>query len=204
MKQLLTKKNVSFKFHITDFWCLDESQVGIERKRFRQSRRTNGFSSRWFPKKKNNIFFLKYAFSHSFTFTKNLGIYLIKVLEVIFDKDCEQTVGKKYNRKPTLVSHKIDNVSLAIEFLSKCVTYKLNIEPKGNSRPHCVRTTKLKHNFFLDIVDKNMKVTLGLLWRLVSQNMLENPENDTRTVAQRKKRPIDSKFWFFPQHIQHR
>jgi hypothetical protein len=30
-----------------------------------------------------------------------------------------------------------------------------------------------------------MKVTLALLWRLVSQNMLAPEENDNRTVAQR-------------------
>jgi hypothetical protein len=69
-----------------------------------------------------------------------VGIYLIKVLEVIFDKDCEHTIGKKYNKKPTLVSHKVDNLNLALEFLSKLVTYKLNVEPKGKNK-----TLKKKH-----------------------------------------------------------
>ncbi|EPY53006.1 alpha-actinin [Schizosaccharomyces cryophilus OY26] len=71
------------------------------------------------------------------------GILLIQLLEIIGDEQ----LGK-YNRKPRLRLHKLENVNKALEYIKSKGMPLTNIGPA-------------------DIVDGNLKLILGLIWTLI-------------------------------------
>jgi len=93
------------------------------------------------------------------------GLMLIALLEVLTGEKCQG----KYHKVPEKDIHKIENISIAIEFLSKFV--KVNV----NST---------------DILQGNLKVILGLVWRLILTFQVEGEETDETkemSAAQRNK-----------------
>jgi len=93
------------------------------------------------------------------------GLMLIALLEVLTGEKCQG----KYHKTPEKDIHKIENIAIAIEFLSKFV--KVNI----NST---------------DILQGNLKVILGLVWRLILTFQVEGEETDETkemSAAQRNK-----------------
>jgi len=93
------------------------------------------------------------------------GLMLIALVEVLSGEKCQG----KYHKIPEKDIHKMENITIAIEFLSKFV--KVNV----NSN---------------DILQGNMKVILGLVWRLILTFQVEGEETEETkdmSAAQRNK-----------------
>jgi len=93
------------------------------------------------------------------------GLMLIALVEVLSGEKCHG----KYHKVPEKDIHKMENITIAIEFLSKFV--KVNV----NSN---------------DILQGNMKVILGLVWRLILRFQVEEEETEETkdmSAAQRNK-----------------
>lgn len=94
------------------------------------------------------------------------GLTLIALLEVLSGEKCQS----KYHKEPEKEIQKLENITIAIEFLKKFIP-NVNVGSK-------------------DIVDGNLKVILGLVWRLILNFQVEvdDGENtDNLSAAQRSK-----------------
>ena len=72
------------------------------------------------------------------------GLKLIALLEVL----AEKRIHTRYNKKPKIRSQKLENVSLALEFLEREGIVLINIDSA-------------------DIVDCKIKLILGMIWKLI-------------------------------------
>jgi len=93
------------------------------------------------------------------------GLMLIALVEVLSGEKCTG----KYHKIPEKDIHKMENITIAIEFVSKFV--KVNV----NSN---------------DILQGNLKVILGLVWRLILTFQVEGEETEETkdmSAAQRNK-----------------
>jgi hypothetical protein len=104
------------------------------------------------------------------------GVKLIQLLEAVYGEKVE----KKYERNPPTEIQQIENVAIALELLNKHMS-QVQINSKGK-KIH----KKTKHS---DIVDRNRKLTLGLIYRLIMEHQMLKPEEATsnKTVSQRNK-----------------
>eukprot|EP01097_Dermamoeba_algensis_P011897 TRINITY_DN938_c0_g1_i1.p1 TRINITY_DN938_c0_g1~~TRINITY_DN938_c0_g1_i1.p1 ORF type:complete len:1157 (+),score=374.89 TRINITY_DN938_c0_g1_i1:50-3472(+) len=80
--------------------------------------------------------------------TKDLsdGIHLINLLEIISSK--EVVAGGKYNKKPKIRAHMLENVGWSLKFLKDEKIKLVAIGPE-------------------DVVDKNTKLILGMIWTII-------------------------------------
>eukprot|EP01087_Luapelamoeba_hula_P000809 TRINITY_DN1059_c0_g1_i1.p1 TRINITY_DN1059_c0_g1~~TRINITY_DN1059_c0_g1_i1.p1 ORF type:complete len:531 (+),score=150.75 TRINITY_DN1059_c0_g1_i1:111-1703(+) len=93
------------------------------------------------------------------------GLMLINLLEVISGEKCTA----KYNRSPEKDIHRLENITIAIDFVKKFV--QVNISSQ-------------------DILAGNLKVILGLVWRLILTFQVEDQGDDEAkglSSAQRNK-----------------
>jgi len=93
------------------------------------------------------------------------GLMLIALVEVLSGQKCTG----KYHKDPEKDIHKLENITIALEFVSKFVQVNVNSN---------------------DILQKNLKVILGLVWRLILTFQVEGEETDETkdmTSAQRNK-----------------
>ncbi|KAM4610589.1 filamin-B [Polymixia lowei] len=96
-------------------------------------------------------------------FDLNDGLTLIALLEVLSHKK----ISRKYHTRPTFRQMRLDNVSVALEFLEQENIKLVSIDSKA-------------------IVDGNMKLILGLVWTLIlhysiSSSLLEEEEAKKQT-----------------------
>jgi len=89
------------------------------------------------------------------------GVNLVHLVEVLFEKI------PKYNKEPNSIHQKIENVGLALDVLKKHQGPKLQITPE-------------------DITEGNVKLTLGLLWRIICSAFLSAEDND-KSASERNK-----------------
>jgi hypothetical protein len=92
------------------------------------------------------------------------GLVLINLVEILSGERCPE----KYNPKPTLEIHKLENVTIAINFIQKFVKVSISAN---------------------DIVQANMRLILGLIWRLILTFKVESKEDDNEKLnaAQRNR-----------------
>ncbi|KAJ8258309.1 hypothetical protein COCON_G00173210 [Conger conger] len=99
------------------------------------------------------------------------GLRLIALLEVLSQKK----MYRKYHQRPTFRQMKLENVSLALEFLDRENIRLVSIDSKA-------------------IVDGNMKLILGLVWTLILHYSISMPvwedEDDGETKKQTPKQRL--------------
>jgi hypothetical protein len=84
------------------------------------------------------------------------------------DLDCFPCSGDvslgRYNKFPRLRVQKAENVNKALEFITSRGVKLTNIGPEGINHLFRRQVAYLRH---LDIIDSNLKLTLGMIWTLV-------------------------------------
>jgi len=93
------------------------------------------------------------------------GLMLIALVEVLSGEKCQG----KYHKVPEKDIHKLENITIAIEFLGKFIQVNVNSN---------------------DILQGNLKVILGLVWRLILTFQVEGKETEETkdmSAAQRNK-----------------
>jgi len=93
------------------------------------------------------------------------GLMLINLVEVLSGEKCTG----KYHRVPEKDIHKLENITIALEFLKKYVSVNVNSQ---------------------DIMQGNLKVILSVVWRLILTFQVEGEETDETkdmSAAQRNK-----------------
>jgi hypothetical protein len=72
----------------------------------------------------------------------------------------------RYNKNPRIRVQKAENVTMALDFIASRGVKLTNIGPEGeqSSLPHSERIFMQK---WLDIIDGNLKLILGMIWTLI-------------------------------------
>jgi len=79
------------------------------------------------------------------------GLKLISFFEIISNKD----IGSRYEKKPKMKIHYIQNVSTALKFLAEQKVKLVSISAE-------------------DIVDGNLKLILGMIWTIILRFQIED------------------------------
>ena len=103
------------------------------------------------------------------------GLMLIALVEVLSGEKCHG----KYHKVPEKDIHKLENITIAIEFVSKFVR-PLNVNSNGKkfSLSLFFTTHLISCHRAADILQKNLKVILGLVWRLILTFQVEGEETE--------------------------
>eukprot|EP01117_Protostelium_nocturnum_P015339 TRINITY_DN5939_c0_g1_i1.p1 TRINITY_DN5939_c0_g1~~TRINITY_DN5939_c0_g1_i1.p1 ORF type:complete len:581 (+),score=236.35 TRINITY_DN5939_c0_g1_i1:252-1994(+) len=101
------------------------------------------------------------------------GTALIYLFEILSGKRLEETLNQKYHQKPDKEIQKIENVSLALQFLQKTMNINPNINPK-------------------DVVDGNPKIVLAMIWRVVITEMIPPEDSSVETTASQRNKQAKS------------
>lgn len=97
------------------------------------------------------------------------GIYLIQLIELLTGDECPI----KYNTNPKMDIHKIENCSIAVDFIGKYIRVNINAH---------------------DLAQGNQKVLLGLIWRLILQfQVMSKEERESKKSAHVKNREAKKK-----------
>ena len=110
------------------------------------------------------------------------GVKLIALLEILHGAKIEG----RYYRNPKSKPYKIDNVNFALSFITDTLKIKLiscSAEGKLFYGFACFSFCDAHLPFLccLDIVDGNVKIILGMLWRLIQRFQLSQ-ENNSRAA----------------------
>eukprot|EP01156_Anaeramoeba_ignava_P021811 Anaeramoba_ignava/c19781_g1_i3.p1 GENE.c19781_g1_i3~~c19781_g1_i3.p1 ORF type:complete len:267 (-),score=68.64 c19781_g1_i3:1408-2208(-) len=91
------------------------------------------------------------------------GVRLLHLVELLSGKNCRQKIAQK----PSLKIQKISNCNIALNFIEE-------VKPKNSM--------ELVNIGSQDLVDQNLKITLGLIWILIRRYHISS-ENDEKTKS---------------------
>ena len=119
------------------------------------------------------------------------GVILITLLEILSQK----RIGR-YNKKPRIHAQRMENVDMALDFITKTEKIRLVNIGKSVLLHVCFLHGQLCHFVFVlgsgDIVEGNLKLILGLIWTLILHYQIslglglgldENSKDNKRTSA---------------------
>ena len=107
------------------------------------------------------------------------GIILIELLINLFPEKLQNN-SPKYNKSPKMLLHNLDNMTMAFKLLETAQIDVNDIKPQSTSQKKKKKedTKTLVLFFGLDIVDGEIKMIMGLIWKLILEFQMRQLPND--------------------------